>query len=896
EKNPNQPFDRPHGGANVQNDGSGRSSQHSAPATPKLPGLIEPTSSGPSRGANSTPTLGNTRVNSNSKVAIPRQNTGYTPRYNRRVPRACESCRQRKTKCSGDTPVCRQCRELRAPCQYPVGWKDKMKKLWNYPSPSPSPGNYTVPALGPKVLIGNYREVDKLAAEVQDYENFLEDLRLSAESRTAEWVKSLMDKYGLKGDHREHNQFLMPTPQNETEPDEPSPLSSIGSLEAIDRVEEDPNRSENTRATGVMGKSSEISWMQRVQREAEQRAQGNPGILEQNHGDDEEKEAFSLHALNYHLDDLDISVPEPVNIYEMPPRQLADRLLNEYFENTHPFFPIISRPLYRAQYQTFLDASSTSNTTRPGDKWLAVLNIIFAIAAKHAHLTNAPWRGEDNDHLVYLTRARRLSMNSDVLFSHPDLQQVQVEGMIAFYLLASDQINRAWRISALAVRSAITLGINLKITSTKTPSITKEARYRVWWCLYSFEHMLGIMTGRSIYSLDGGYATPLPLPFEEEQLQENPAAAEVLNNATLRDALIGNVMASSWIRPTGSKDDVHKTRVRDQTWLKNLPVNFGLCYLYYSDLTVVTQEILNKVYTTTAVLLPWSDIESRLDDMRFRIDLWKSSLPAALDFTQDESDDSPDQLRCKLFLAFHYYSARITLGRPCLCRRDARQTDAPQTFSHSMALVALESANGMLDLIPDKPDVVQLYQVCPWWCVLRYLMQAATVILLELSFGCIHSPEEEAKLVSLSKKSIRWFFAMSEHSIGSRRAWQICDSSFRNLANGMKYPTDDLPGPTHHQERMAADTASHYPTDSSQNVPSGDYFTQPTEDLHLFGSVQVPDGGEFFQSYFNFSTPDIMSSLHGHTDMIDDSYFPYDPLSGEFIRSFFPSSEEESKN
>jgi len=63
-----------------------------------------------------------------AKVAIPRSRSGIAPRYGRRVPRACESCRSRKTKCSGDTPVCRQCRELRISCQYPVGWKEKTKK------------------------------------------------------------------------------------------------------------------------------------------------------------------------------------------------------------------------------------------------------------------------------------------------------------------------------------------------------------------------------------------------------------------------------------------------------------------------------------------------------------------------------------------------------------------------------------------------------------------------------------------------------------------------------------------------------------------------------------------------------------------------------------------------
>ena len=249
-------------------------------------------------------------------------------------------------------------------------------------------------------------------------------------------------KHGLLGDHVfDNSNSLLSTPRNETEAGEPSPLSSIGSLEAIDRVEEDLNRTKDSQATGFMGKSSEITWMQRLHREAEQRARGNPGALEDDQNEDD-KDRFSLHSLNYHLDDLDISVPEPVQLYRTPSRYLANQLFDDYLKTVHPFFPIINKPLFHAQFQTFFDSSSRPGASRPGDKWLAILNAIFAIAAKHAHLTNAPWRGEENDHLVYLTRARLLSMNGEVLFSHPDLQQVQVEALIAFYLLASDQINR----------------------------------------------------------------------------------------------------------------------------------------------------------------------------------------------------------------------------------------------------------------------------------------------------------------------------------------------------------------------------------------------------------------------------------------------------------------------
>lgn len=127
-----QNYSPPAEGSKSNNEGPSKQSKpHSAPATPKRPPIWGASSAREAKGSKSTPLLedGATSVTApNAKVAIPRQPPGNTPRYNRRVPRACESCRTRKTKCSGDTPICRQCRELQAICQYPVGWRDKMKK------------------------------------------------------------------------------------------------------------------------------------------------------------------------------------------------------------------------------------------------------------------------------------------------------------------------------------------------------------------------------------------------------------------------------------------------------------------------------------------------------------------------------------------------------------------------------------------------------------------------------------------------------------------------------------------------------------------------------------------------------------------------------------------------
>ncbi|EHA21999.1 hypothetical protein ASPNIDRAFT_210577 [Aspergillus niger ATCC 1015] len=820
-----------------------------------------------------------------SKVAIPRQRSTAAPRYTRRVPLACESCRQRKTKCSGDTPVCRQCKELRISCRYPVSWRERTKG-----------------------------ELDKLAVRVTDYENLLRDLGPLVDGRAAERIRTVLEKSRGVTNPRQHSdsgsgentQSSSVTPQDEDNDDEVTSPSSIGSLDAIDRVEEDVNRTPSSRATGYMGKNSEVTWMQRVRMEAEHRARKLPGPYEA-----EDEGEFAIHSVNYHLDDMDISVPGPVHVYWMPPRKVADKLFEDYLDTVHPFYPIISRTLFRAQYKTFFESAA-----RPGDKWLAILNLIFAISAKHAHLTRAPWRGDENDHLVYLTRARILSMNGDVLFSHPDLQQVQVEGLIAYYLLASDQINRAWRIAALAVRSAVTLGLNMKNSSEGTANISKEARYRVWWCLYTFEHMLGIMTGRATTITDGICTTPFPLPFEEDQLVE-AAATKLLNEPELRQEHIDSALACISVRqmpsnPKGGRNAQTTDKPRDPTWLRSVPPSSALGFLYYVDLAVISQEIVNRVYSLDCVSIPWGHIENRIGELRARTDVWYANLHESYDFTRREEDQPAATLRGKLFLAFHYYSARITLGRPCLCRRDARQTasNKKETFSHEMAVITLESARRMLDLIPDVPDAVRLYDVCPWWCILHYLMQTTTVLLLELSFGSIHMPDEEANFLQAAKKAIRWLFAMSENSLASRRAWELCYGSLRQIAAGMSYDISDLPAygfetqPQAQAQGQALNGTQHdYLSHLEETMHAGPTFYNPAaadmsnsasasssmaqQPSMLFAQTEQPLQGLAMPASNPFPTNPELNSGSG------DSYFPYDPISGVFIRSFFPSSTGE---
>lgn len=226
-----------------------------------------------------------------------------------------------------------------------------------------------------------------------------------------------------------------------------SQSSSVGLFEVVDHTEEDFNRDETARATGFIGKSSEITWLQKLSREV-----NNDGEAWNSNGFDmsdvsglpsptvtprADKSDPLVASSNYYLDDLDMSSAMQMDINEVPSRETATRLFNAYLSSVHPSYPIIGISTFVSQFQVFFNQPSL----KPGSKWLAILNLIFAIGAKYAHLTDSDWKGHEEDHHIYFSRARALSLD-DQLLHHPDLQQLQVEGLASFYLLASGHLNR----------------------------------------------------------------------------------------------------------------------------------------------------------------------------------------------------------------------------------------------------------------------------------------------------------------------------------------------------------------------------------------------------------------------------------------------------------------------
>lgn len=195
------------------------------------------------------------------------------------------------------------------------------------------------------------------------------------------------------------------------------------------KVSTEDFNSESLQRLGFMGQHSEVSWLYRLRclielREAGPSTSTNPTQI-------------SLPFVSFHQNTPDIGVLEEVEWLGRPPQSTAFELLETYFEKFHGSFPIVGKAPFLAQCRAYYSRVDA----RPGKQWLALLNLVFALAARHlsymGHGIVSP-----ETHVEFFSRAWRLCMDKDSLRNHPNLQQVQVEGLASFYLLTCGQINR----------------------------------------------------------------------------------------------------------------------------------------------------------------------------------------------------------------------------------------------------------------------------------------------------------------------------------------------------------------------------------------------------------------------------------------------------------------------
>ncbi|KAL4780319.1 fungal-specific transcription factor domain-containing protein [Aspergillus varians] len=668
-----------------------------------------------------------------SKVAIPRapQLRSYG---NRRVKRACIECREQKTKCNGQNP-CSRCTSLGISCVYVDGKREVTEK-----------------------------RLQDLEKQVQVYDRLLKELQPRVDSQDKDLISRTRAQFS--GSEQDH-----PSPDHATHPSTHAQPRSFG----IEYIQEDFHKDKGLQAIGFMGGPSEMSWINELYQVL---AKDTPFL-----DSEASNKSQSLTSVCYFLDDEELVLDPTIDPYGRPPRHIADQLLDCYFFTVHPSFPIIAKIPFMQQYEMYYTRPDLQPTTR----WLTILNLVFALASKFAQLVSKPWLSEADSPMTCFTRARKLNFTESQLLEHPNLQQVQVEGLTAFFLMAIGHINRSWRACGVSVRSAIALGVNLRSESKETSNLSKEIRYRVWWSIYTLENTLSIMTGRPTSAPDKYSTTPLPIPFDEEQFRE-PVASRLLTDFKARTDYMQGLTSQRratpgvWDSPALGHAVIGQEPLPTPT-LDISPTN-SFYFFYFVDLTVIMRRAIDSLYSPGFARRPWLTISASIMDLVQETDEWLSRVPSVFQFKIRHH--FTDFERQRWSLAFRFYSLRITLSRPSLCRSERQRSpnEASALSQQRIARICIDSACELLDLLPDKPDALWLVQVSPWWCVLHYLMQSITVLLIEMEF-CVRFHADGASHITLHlEKGLEWLHSLGLISVPPRRAWEVCNSIYNRLFFG----------------------------------------------------------------------------------------------------------------
>jgi hypothetical protein len=305
----------------------------------------------------------------------------------------------------------------------------------------------------------------------------------------------------------------------------------------------------------------------------------------------------------------------------------------------------------------------------------------------------------------------------------------------------------------------------------------------VWWSLYALENLLAVVTGRTSFMDESMCSIYQPAPFEEEQFN---------------DVHILQLLRDDSFRLSHMQGTLFEKRRNTRTtiqWLKSIEPNSSLYFFCLIDLVRIAQATLKHIYSPKIFARQWSEIERQITMYNAKLDLWLSRVPDAFQFNNINPPlrSQPRFLQQRAGLAVHYYSARITVCRPCMTSL-TRQHSAPHNqmslFKDKTALMCVRAALELIEILPEDPDTTWLFWAVPWWSALHYIMQASIIFLLYLTAELSHEDGNKGDNNDLSlssvakavKKSVCWLHELAKTGVAARRAYEFLDSFVRHIA------------------------------------------------------------------------------------------------------------------
>ncbi|CAG8241283.1 unnamed protein product [Penicillium salamii] len=239
-----------------------------------------------------------------------------------------------------------------------------------------------------------------------------------------------------------------------------------------------------------------------------------------------------------------------------PDRELAERLVELYFEHANPQMPI----LHRGDFMELLDRTYSLEEKNRSPRALYVLNIVCAIGAgiifddkpqssddenrgtrgrsssgaKRPRLSSHQYQPEEYHASAIVHLESFLGSSSSEGFG--GLEELQAVLLLASFALLRPVAPGLWYIVGVAMRLAVDLGLHYEdgvgIDSAAKDGNqaqsridarergrrewVRDLRRRLWWCVYSFDRLVATCVGRPFGISDQAISTEFPSMMDDK--------------------------------------------------------------------------------------------------------------------------------------------------------------------------------------------------------------------------------------------------------------------------------------------------------------------------------------------------------------------------------------------
>ncbi|KAF9930487.1 hypothetical protein FBU30_000381, partial [Linnemannia zychae] len=404
----------------------------------------------------------------------------------------------------------------------------------------------------------------------------------------------------------------------------------------------------------------------------------------------------------------------------LPPRDLADHLIDTYFAYVHPNMPIVHKPTFMRLYR-----SSDPFIRPPG----VLLNAMFAIASRFS--AHPEIVGQDPEAFgdEYFDRAKRLI---DFEYELPRQSSIQALLLMVIYRFTSAKSGgRVWVMLGMATRMAQDLGMHRNSARWHLPPLETEIRKRLWWACFAMDRWASACLGRPVAiddkDCDVGYPSVIEQDWADPDCDEASAAVE-----------------SEKLKAESS------------------------CILQYFvesvKLSQILGQILARVYSANTRNHGPGQASSTVAELDTMLTKWLLGLPAELKYDHSVHPTKLDRKVATLHVS--YYSVLILLHRPYMVPSSLTKSKLSESMpSLNICVSAANSITHLMERLT-QPDALKYI-----WSFTTYEILSSSLIHLT------NSASLDIRLQTQARKNLiktigymkvlgnRWFNAAKFSSI-----------------------------------------------------------------------------------------------------------------------------------